>query len=137
MPWKQTDYTGWGRALKASGPVARPERAAALARLIASEPGPAIGMRRSYGDACLNSNGRAIDMTRLDRVLEFDPETDHIHVEAGARIGDLLHAFAPRGWLPPVMPGTGLATIGGGLAVDVHGKNHHHAGSLGRRDRRD
>ena len=131
MPWKQTEYTGWGRVHKASGLVARPERAAALARITADEPAPAIGMRRSYGDACLNNNGRAVDMTRLDRVLEFDAETGAIHVEAGARIGDLLHAFAPKGWLPPVMPGTGLATIGGGIAMDVHGKNHHHAGSLG------
>ena len=131
MRWKDSTYTGWGRVHTATGPLARPERAATLGAITAEEPGPAIGMRRSYGDACLANGTRAVDMTRLDRVLAFDAETGVIHVEAGAQIGDLLKAFAPRGWLPPVMPGTGFATVGGGIAMDVHGKNHHHAGSFG------
>ncbi|MCV6593591.1 MAG: FAD-binding oxidoreductase [Silicimonas sp.] len=131
MRWKTDTYTGWGRVHGATGALARPERASALEALIAEEPAPAIGMRRSYGDACLAQDRRAVDMTRLDRVLEFDGETGALHVEAGARIGDLLAVFAPRGWLPPVMPGTGFATVGGGIAMDVHGKNHHHAGSFG------
>ena len=124
MRWKDSHYTGWGRVLSASGQVARPERTSALAALSADEAAPAIGRRRSYGDACLNDEGRAIDMTRLDRVLDFDPETGLVEVEAGMEIGQLLKVFAPRGWLPPVMPGTGFATIGGGIAMDVHGKNH-------------
>lgn len=128
MSWKETDYTGWGRAITASGAVARPERRAAL---LALAPAPAFGERRSYGDAALNSGGRAIDMTRLDRLLDFDAETGLLHVEAGARIGEIAEAFAPRGWLPAVMPGTGFATVGGCIAQDVHGKNHHHAGSFG------
>ena len=131
MRWKDSRYTGWGRVHSATGPLARPERASVLAAIIAEEAAPAIGMRRSYGDACLADGTPAIDMTRLDRVLEFDAETGVIHVEAGAQIGDLLKAFAPRGWLPPVMPGTGFATVGGGIAMDVHGKNHHQAGSFG------
>ena len=131
MRWKDSTYTGWGRVHRATGPLARPERASDLKAIIAEEPAPAIGMRRSYGDAGLVDDGIAIDMTRLDRVLEFDADTGVIHVEAGAQIGNLLAAFAPRGWLPPVMPGTGFATVGGGIAMDVHGKNHHHAGSFG------
>ncbi|AZQ66173.1 FAD-binding oxidoreductase [Silicimonas algicola] len=131
MRWKSSDYAGWGRVLRASGEVARPERAAAVAQATADTPSPAIGMRRSYGDACLNDGGRVIDMTRLDRVLDFDATTGEIHVEAGAMIGELLATFSPRGWLPPVMPGTGFATVGGGICMDVHGKNHHGAGSLG------
>jgi len=131
MRWKHSDYTGWGRVHRASGDLARPERVSTLAALTKEEAAPAIGMRRSYGDACLNDNGRAVDMTRLDRVLEFDPETGSVHVEAGCQIGRLLELFAPRGWLPPVMPGTGFATVGGGIAMDVHGKNHHVAGSFG------
>ncbi len=131
MRWKDSTYTGWGRFHQATGSLARPERADHVQQITADDPAPAIGMRRSYGDACLNHQGRAIDMTRLDRVLEFDAETGMIHVEAGAQIGDLLHSFAPRGWLPPVMPGTGFATIGGGIAMDVHGKNHHGTGSFG------
>ncbi len=131
MRWKPSDYAGWGRVLRASGEVARPERAAAVAQVTTDTPSPAIGMRRSYGDACLNDGGRVVDMTRLDRVLDFDTTTGEIHVEAGARIGELLATFSPRGWLPPVMPGTGFATVGGGICMDVHGKNHHCAGSLG------
>ena len=75
MSWKTAEYAGWGRALRAEGELARPERRTALAGLSAEAPGPAIGNRRSYGDACLNSGGRAIDMTRLDKFLGFDAET--------------------------------------------------------------
>ena len=128
MRWKTMTYAGWGRALRASGTVARPE---AMATLAALEAAPAFGMRRSYGDAALNHGGRAIDMSGLDRFLAFDPETGVLEVEAGARIGDIAAAFAPRGFLPAVMPGTGFATVGGCIAQDVHGKNHHHAGSFG------
>ena len=131
MRWKDSTYTGWGRFHRATGQLARPERTSGLKAITSDEAAPAIGMRRSYGDACLNDNGRAVDMTRLDRVLEFNTETGMIHVEAGAQIGDLLRSFAPRGWVPPVMPGTGFATVGGGIAMDVHGKNHHNAGSFG------
>jgi decaprenylphospho-beta-D-ribofuranose 2-oxidase len=130
MIWKTARYTGWGRALAADGEIARPERTGALASLLAGGLIPAIGNRRSYGDAALNQGGRVIDMTRLDRMLGFDAETGVLEVEAGARIGEIARAFAPKGWLPPVMPGTGLATVGGCIAQDVHGKNHHHAGSF-------
>ena len=129
--WKLSEYTGWGRVLAAKGDLARPERQSTLESALADTRAPAIGMRRSYGDACLNDGGKAIDMTRLDRVIAFNPETGEVHVEAGCQIGSLLKSFAPKGWLPPVMPGTGFATIGGGIAMDVHGKNHHHAGSFG------
>ncbi len=129
--WKLSEYTGWGRVLSASGELARPERQSTLRAALEDTQAPAIGMRRSYGDACLNDGGKAIDMTRLDRVIAFDDETGEIHVEAGVQIGGLLKSFAPKGWLPPVMPGTGFATVGGGIAMDVHGKNHHDAGSFG------
>ena len=128
MTWKTCTYSGWGRALTATGDIARPERASVLAKLPAA---PAIGNKRSYGDAPLNNNGRVIDMTRLDRVLDFDATTGVVTVESGLTIGELARLFAPKGWLPPVMPGTGFATIGGCVAMDVHGKNHHHIGSFG------
>lgn len=130
MRWKEADYAGWGRALTAHGEIARPERRRTLEDILKDALVPAIGMRRSYGDAALNNGGRAIDMTRLDRMISFDPETGILHVEAGARVGEIASAFAPRGWLPAVMPGTGFATVGGCIAQDVHGKNHHHAGSF-------
>ncbi|PTX56887.1 decaprenylphospho-beta-D-ribofuranose 2-oxidase [Litoreibacter ponti] len=128
MTWNTLSYTGWGRVRQAKGRVARPERRSALARLTAA---PAIGMKRSYGDSCLNDGGDVIDMTRMDRMLSFDAETGILEVEAGARVGDIARRFAPDGWLPAVMPGTGFATVGGCIAHDVHGKNHHGAGSFG------
>ena len=130
MRWKTADYSGWGRALRARGRLARPERRAALAALMAEEPAPAIGMRRSYGDACLNDGGAAVDMTRLDKFLAFDADTGLLTVEAGLTLGEITRIMAPRGWLPAVLPGTGFATVGGAIANDVHGKNHHNAGSF-------
>ncbi len=129
MRWKTLEYAGWGRALKATGEVARPERAAALTAL--ATEAPAIGNRRSYGDACLNDGGRVVDMSRLDKFLGFDEETGVLKVEAGLKIGEIARIMAPKGWLPAVMPGTGFATVGGSIANDVHGKNHHGAGSFG------
>ena len=125
MLWKTTTYSGWGRALTAHGELARPERRAAV-----TAQGPAIGNRRSYGDAALNDHGRATDMTRLDRIIGF--EGDIAHVEAGCTIATLARIFAPKGYLPAVMPGTGFATVGGAIGMDVHGKNHHNEGSFGR-----
>ncbi len=128
MIWKHLTYSGWGRALRASGDMARPERIDALRAL---PPAPAIGNRRSYGDTCLNSDGPIIDMTRLDRLLSFDDATGLLEAEAGVTLGEITRLLVPRGWLLPVLPGTGFATLGGAIAMDVHGKNHHNAGSFG------
>jgi len=123
--------TGWGRVLSASEQVHRPERASMAARLAADTPAPVFGNRRSYGDGALNDAGNSIDARRLDRFLSFDPATGLLEAEAGVTLGDMLDHFAPRGWIPPVLPGTGFATLGGAIANDVHGKNHHEAGSFG------
>lgn len=131
MRWKKTEITGWGRAVHATTELARPERQSALTAILTQSPAPAIGQLRSYGDAALNDGMRAIDMTRLDRMIGFDAQSGIVEVEAGAMIGDLGRAFAARGWIPPVMPGTGFATVGGCIANDVHGKNHHVVGSFG------
>lgn len=122
---KKTSYSGWGRALRAKGAIARPNSPDQL-----TADAPAIGNRRSYGDAPLNSDGAATDMTQLDRIVAFDTETGLLTVEAGIKLGELARLFAPKGWLPAVLPGTGFATVGGAIAMDVHGKNHHHAGSF-------
>lgn len=131
MSWNTIETMGWGRVHKATSQIARPERAARFAALAAESPAPAFGNRRSYGDACLNDEGKAFDTTRLDRMTGFDRETGTLTVEGGAKLGDLAAALAPQGWLPAVMPGTGFATVGGAIAMDVHGKNHHHAGTFG------
>ena len=129
MRWKTDNLMGWGRALKREAEIARPERLSTLSETIQESPSPAIGNRRSYGDA--PTAAKAIDFTRLDRFISFDSETGLLEAEAGVTIADILNTFAPKGWMPAVMPGTGFATLGGCIAHDVHGKNHHLSGSFG------
>ena len=104
--------------------------------MAAPEPqqGPVLahGNGRSYGDSCLNDGGRLILGRSLDRILAFDRETGLVTCEAGVLLDDLLDLVVPAGWFPPVTPGTCFVTIGGALANDVHGKNHHRAGTFGR-----
>jgi len=126
----ETTYTGWGRARQARGKINRPDTIAPVTTQGSDTHGPAIGNRRSYGDAPLNTGGTVTDMTRIDRILAFDRDTGIITVEAGLTLGELARILAPQGWLPAVMPGTGFATVGGAIAMDVHGKNHHHMGSF-------
>jgi FAD/FMN-containing dehydrogenase len=96
------------------------------------------GLGRSYGDASLPSTAGAIVAgSRLaDRVIGFDRETGVLHAEAGLSIRDVNRTFLPRGWFVPVTPGTSFVTLGGAVASDVHGKNHHTAGTFGRHVRR-
>lgn len=91
-----------------------------------------FGNGRSYGDSCLNTAGTLLDARGLDRFIGFDVETGVLEVEAGLRFCDLLELIVPRGWFLPVTPGTQLLTVGGAIANDVHGKNHHVAGTFGR-----
>ncbi|WP_186419776.1 FAD-binding oxidoreductase [Bosea sp. CS1GBMeth4] len=92
----------------------------------------AYGNGRSYGDSCLNDGGELIAARRLDRILSFDVEAGTMLCEAGVLLEEVLKLSVPAGWFPPVTPGTSLVTIGGALANDVHGKNHHRAGTFGR-----
>jgi decaprenylphospho-beta-D-ribofuranose 2-oxidase len=91
----------------------------------------ARGNGRSYGDAALNASC-VLSTRRSDRILAFDAETGSVTVEAGLLLAELLEFAVPRGWFPPVMPGTKLVTVGGMIAADVHGKNHHVAGTFSR-----
>jgi len=134
MSWKSMTLSGWGRSSVAPMSVCRPERVA-QARAAMAEVGPegliAHGGGRSYGDAALNSGGRALLTTRLNRLLAFDQESGEVVAESGVTFADLLDVFLPRGYLAPVTPGTAFATLGGAVANDVHGKNHDCAGSFG------
>ncbi|HEY3930248.1 MAG TPA: FAD-binding oxidoreductase [Candidatus Koribacter sp.] len=90
------------------------------------------GMGRSYGDVCLN-HGNSLLLTRgLDRMLAFDETTGVLACEAGVTLAEILEFAVPRGWFLPVTPGTKFVTVGGAIANDVHGKNHHVAGTFGR-----
>ena len=79
----------------------------------------------------INGGNRLIDMTGLDRLIAFDEATGTLRCDAGVTIDELLRVTVPRGWFLPTTPGTRFVTIGGALANDVHGKNHHRAGSFG------
>jgi len=132
MRWNKLTYSGWGKVLSAETEIARPERHAALADLVTECPQILpIGSQRSYGDAALVTTGKGLKTERMDRLLDFDPETGLLEVEAGIKLGEILRLFAPRGWKPAVVPGTGMTTVGGAIANDVHGKNHHIDGSFG------
>lgn len=88
------------------------------------------GLGRSYGDASLNENGYVAESLLMNRFLAFDETTGVLRCEAGVSYKDLLDTFVLRGWFPPVTPGTKYVTMGGAIASDVHGKNHHKAGSI-------
>jgi FAD/FMN-containing dehydrogenase len=88
------------------------------------------GNGRSYGDSCLNINGITLDTRSLNHLISFDPKTYFLRCEAGVLIASLLSNFVPKGWFVHVTPGTKFITIGGAIANDVHGKNHHRCGSF-------
>ena len=126
---------GWGRTKVSASVTLRPADTADL-RTAFDDPRPrAHGLivhaaGRSYGDCALNAEGSAVLSSGLDGVLGFDPATGLVSVEPGVTFRQLMAAFLPRGFLVPVSPGTGFATIGGAVANDVHGKNHEVAGSF-------
>ena len=91
----------------------------------------AYGNGRSYGDVCINPLGEAVDMRAMSRILSFDAETGLVEVEAGVLLSDLIAHVAGHGFFPAVVPGTQFVTIGGAIANDVHGKNHHRRGTFG------
>lgn len=89
------------------------------------------GLGRSYGDSCLNGGRELIDCRRLNRILGFDESTGMLRCESGVSLADIIDVFLPQGWFLAVTPGTRFVTVGGAIANDVHGKNHHCAGTFG------
>ena len=96
-----------------------------------NHPGVPHGMGRSYGDVCLNPEGTLWITTGLDHFIAFDDSNGRLVCEAGVLLRDIQRLVIPRGWILPVTPGTQLVTVGGAIANDVHGKNHHVLGSFG------
>jgi len=91
----------------------------------------AHGQGRSYGDVALNAGGTVLTTTRLDRFLSFDTAHGVLCAEAGVTLAQILKVIVPHGWFLPVTPGTRFVSLGGAVANDVHGKNHHQAGTFG------
>ncbi len=94
------------------------------------------GNGRSYGDSCLNAGEALLQTRSLDKLIAFDPDTGILACEAGVQLADILRIVLPHGWFPAVTPGTRFVTVGGAIANDVHGKNHHGAGTFSRHVRR-
>ncbi len=120
---------GWGRYPTTDGHEVCGENLEALS----AEVTLSRGLGRSYGDASLPATpqSRVLNTTRADRLLRFDPETGVLNGEAGLSLAALNWRMLAEGWAVPVVPGTQFVTLGGMVASDVHGKNHHVAGSFG------
>jgi decaprenylphospho-beta-D-ribofuranose 2-oxidase len=125
---QQRQISGWGRWPIVDAEVIRPRELASIRAAMAAGQLAVRGAGRSYGDSSLGS--RVIDMTGLARLRSFDRTTGIVCVDAGVTIDELLRVFGPEGWFPAVTPGTRHVTVGGALASDVHGKNHHVSGSF-------
>ena len=126
----ESTLAGWGHAPVVHGREVRSED---LEAITADTP-LTRGLGRAYGDASLPARGdvRVSGSTLADRLLSFDPQTGELVAEAGFSLDQLYRIFLPRGFFTPVSPGTRFVTLGGMVAADVHGKNHHRDGCLGR-----
>ena len=123
--------SGWGRSPATSSRVIRPTDLAGLGDAVAdAKEHLARGLGRSYGDAAQLAGGTVVDMTAIQGV-DLDPDNGIVTAMAGTSLGEILEVTVPRGWFLPVTPGTRHVTLGGAIAADVHGKNHHRDGSFG------
>jgi decaprenylphospho-beta-D-ribofuranose 2-oxidase len=120
--------SGWGRTPVHDTRLVQPDDEAGLRTALAQGPLIARGNGRAYGDSAVGR--QTVDMRRFDRVLAFDSATGQLVAEAGILLGDIIAAFLPQGWFPAVTPGTKFVTLGGMIAADVHGKNHHRDGGM-------
>jgi decaprenylphospho-beta-D-ribofuranose 2-oxidase len=127
-----TTISGWGRTQPVVARVVTPATEHDVAVILAEATGSVIarGLGRSYGDAAQTAGGTVIDGRGLSQISPIDAETGVVTVGAGASIDAILHAAIPAGWFVPVSPGTRQVTVGGAVAADVHGKNHHQDGAF-------
>jgi len=131
MQYAKQELSGWGRYPRLVCKLIRPASGHALAPVLLQLNSLAPrGLGRSYGDASLNQEGYVCETVWLNKFLKFQPETGILTCEAGVTLEEILKVFVPRGWFLPVTPGTKYITVGGAVAADVHGKNHHQDGSF-------
>jgi decaprenylphospho-beta-D-ribofuranose 2-oxidase len=133
-PVRPARLTGWGRLAPTVARLAEPARPQDVAGLLGAVSGRGLiarGLGRSYNNAAQNDGGLVISTARLNKIISLDSQTGLATCEAGVSLEQLMVAGLPHGWFVPVSPGTRQVTIGGAIAADVHGKNHHVAGSFG------
>ncbi len=126
--------TGWGRTAPSVAQVLSTPDPEVIAKAVSQAEGRGViarGLGRSYGDNAQNGGGLVIDMTPLSRIHSIDADTHMVDLDAGVSLDSLMKAALPFGLWVPVLPGTRQVTIGGAIACDIHGKNHHSAGSFG------
>lgn len=125
-----TRLAGWGNFPVAEAQLLAPRSEEQLRDLLAARPQViARGNGRAYGDSAIGVPA-TLHMRHFNRMLAFDAATGLLEAESGVLLGDIIASFLPRGWFPPVVPGTRFVTLGGAIAADVHGKNHHRDGSF-------
>ncbi len=128
-----TALAGWGRTAPSVADVRVADEDEQLARTVAAATDRGViarGLGRSYGDPAQNGGGVVVDMTSRSRILSVDVRCGRVLVEAGASLDQLMQHLLPLGLMVPVSPGTRQVTVGGAVAADIHGKNHHVAGSF-------
>jgi FAD/FMN-containing dehydrogenase len=125
-------FSSWGRVTRTRHEVVRVSWRTEPLSIPPELSALAYGLGRSYGDSCLNDGGALLLTRGLDRFIAFDRELGIVRCEAGVSLAELLALVVPHGWFLRVTPGTKYVTVGGAIANDVHGKNHHREGTFGR-----
>ncbi|HFQ14255.1 MAG TPA: FAD-binding oxidoreductase [Gammaproteobacteria bacterium] len=124
-------YPSWGRIPPARQTPVFPDWREPLSLSGIRTPLLPYGRGRSYGDSCLNDQGTICVTSGLNHFIRFDRERGILRCESGVGLDEILQLIVPQGWFLPVTPGTRYVTVGGAIANDVHGKNHHVAGTFG------
>ena len=125
------NLSGWGRFPKFYTKELIPKSESQLFEILTNNKSfIPRGNGRSYGDSAVNKN-ITINMTKMNKFLNWNQNSGELIAESGVLIADIIQTFLPKGWFPFVTPGTKFVTLGGAIACDVHGKNHHKEGSFG------